>query len=404
MALEGYEHRGFMGGGNSGVEDDLYARILALGQGTERSLLISLDLCEMTIDLAETFRRNLASETRIPRENIVIYATHTHSGPVLDMNWGARELKGAARIDQISALESYIRKLQGILATLCNQALNSLFPARFYESRHLARLGFNRRCRQPGGGVRMMYSLWENPGVEPSGPYDEDIPTLSIIRDYPDAVDSYLCPAGPQRIVLLNPSFHPVVLGQDSRLVSADYPGAAIRSIEEYLGQGTKGFFVLGASGDTHPNLSTQTNPLAVKIMGQALGAGVVSSLACRRELVMDFWWTGEKEILLGKSGSGSSMHVNVAVRGEMAFVNVSAECFTIFGQNVKNASPFPLTIVGTLANGSTGYIPSSEAFGEGDYEVVNALKSDIEAGTLDTLERLTLEMLVEAHQQFLRR
>jgi hypothetical protein len=42
-------------------------------------------------------------------------------------------------------------------------------------------------------------------------------------------------------------------------------------------------------------------------------------------------------------------------------------------GIAIKKASPFPLTIVGELANGSIGYVPNRKAYAEGAYEVISA-------------------------------
>jgi hypothetical protein len=54
---------------------------------------------------------------------------------------------------------------------------------------------------------------------------------------------------------------------------------------------------------------------------------------------------------------------------GDVAIVGFPVELFTAFGRRMKAASPFPGTIVATLANGWHGYAPTLEAFDRGGYE-----------------------------------
>ena len=60
-----------------------------------------------------------------------------------------------------------------------------------------------------------------------------------------------------------------------------------------------------------------------------------------------------------------------IALGDQLAFVGFPGEMFTQFGLNVKQDSPFPLTITAELANGALGYIPNRQAYPEGAYEVV---------------------------------
>jgi hypothetical protein len=61
-----------------------------------------------------------------------------------------------------------------------------------------------------------------------------------------------------------------------------------------------------------------------------------------------------------------------IALGDQLAFVGFPGEMFTQFGLNVKQDSPFPLTITAELANGALGYIPNRQAYPEGAYEVVS--------------------------------
>lgn len=60
---------------------------------------------------------------------------------------------------------------------------------------------------------------------------------------------------------------------------------------------------------------------------------------------------------------------VQVIVIGDVALVGYPAEYFVEFGLQTKAGSPFANTLVGELANGWHGYVPTAEAFAHGGYE-----------------------------------
>lgn len=62
-----------------------------------------------------------------------------------------------------------------------------------------------------------------------------------------------------------------------------------------------------------------------------------------------------------------------IALGRDVAWVALPGEIFVELGLAIKKASPFPQTIVAELANGSLGYIPTRQAYAQGNYEVVSA-------------------------------
>lgn len=400
ISLEGYEHRGTTGAGNAGVRDHLYVKVLALNSGADRALLISLDVCEFVPGLGDRFVAAVAERTGIEPEHVIVAATHTHSGPVLDSVWGARDLPEAAHELHGRALEQYVTNLVETVATTAAEACAAMSPGRVSGAHHQAVLGYNRRA-SCGGATDMLMSLWQHPETQPDGRYDPDIPVLLFERVPDDHLDSYLHPIGPQRIVLINPAFHPVVLGQHSRLVSGDYPGAACRFIEENLGDRTKAMFFLGASGDSHPFLATQTNARAVDIMGTAVGAGVLATLAgrTRADVTAPGIYVRTENMEVSADG-GDPVRLHIIAFGSVAWVAISAELFTVFGMNVKRNSPFTFTFIVSLAGGSVWYLPSRDAFEDGGYEIEIATDRGIVPGTLELLERRVLDLLAEADSQ----
>jgi hypothetical protein len=57
----------------------------------------------------------------------------------------------------------------------------------------------------------------------------------------------------------------------------------------------------------------------------------------------------------------------------ELAWVSLPGEIFVQLGLAIKDGSPFKVTSVHELANGSIGYIPTRQAYPQGNYEVISA-------------------------------
>jgi hypothetical protein len=64
-------------------------------------------------------------------------------------------------------------------------------------------------------------------------------------------------------------------------------------------------------------------------------------------------------------------------------------------GLDVKNASPFPQTIVAELAHDMIDYIPNRKAYAEGAYEVVN---SRCQPGAGEMLVDAATRLLIESY------
>ena len=61
--------------------DNLLASGLCLDDGTNRILVVSLDLLGMDYDSIKRVRRSLSAITGTPEEGILVSCTHTHQGP-----------------------------------------------------------------------------------------------------------------------------------------------------------------------------------------------------------------------------------------------------------------------------------------------------------------------------------
>jgi hypothetical protein len=87
-------------------------------------------------------------------------------------------------------------------------------------------------------------------------------------------------------------------------------------------------------------------------------------------------------------------VEIQAIALGDVALVAFPVELFTAFGERLKAESPFPRTVVATLANGWHGYAPTLEAFARGGYEPRFAYPSRLVPEAGDMMTDAALELL----------
>jgi hypothetical protein len=83
-----------------------------------------------------------------------------------------------------------------------------------------------------------------------------------------------------------------------------------------------------------------------------------------------------------------------IALGDQVAWVGLPGEIFVELGRAIKLASPFPYTVISTLANGTVGYVPDRKAYPQGNYEVVSARMAE---GSGEMLVETATRLLVSA-------
>lgn len=201
--LAGYSRRSSF---STGIHDHLNARILLLDDGTTRGGMVSCDLIGVLPDTTASIR-DAARKLGFPGENIMVCAFHTHSGPVPDLGYGRMGI--------------WMKEMSSMICRSLPRAASRLAEAGLaYGSCMMEGLTINRRRPK-------------------DGPVD---PELVAVR--------WRSSDG-RMTHLLNYSCHAVVLGPDNYLISADYPGYAMRGIERETG-GTC-LFTNGTCGNINP-------------------------------------------------------------------------------------------------------------------------------------------------------
>ncbi len=189
------------------VLDDLKARALYLDDQAVRLVIISCDLLGFSVSAADKIRSQVGAKIGIPIQNILLTCTHTHSGPA------TAALAGLGKVNH-----DYVRRLPRAIGGAAELAARSAAPTELgWSEEAVEPIGFNRRRRS----------------------FEEIDPWLKVL----------VFRQRRRRLFLLNYACHPVTLGPNKE-VSADWPGALVREIEN---SGDRGLFIQGFCGDIDP-------------------------------------------------------------------------------------------------------------------------------------------------------
>jgi len=371
-----------------GVHDSLYARAIAVaGSNGVKAAILSVDICNLKKEAVDMMREYIASKTDIEPGNIMIHATHTHSGP-------------RSYLEAPEAM-NYLRKAADAVI-LANDRMKPTVISAGRTEEHEA--SYVRRLKYSDGKTRM---VWENLDpekvVEVLGTKDPELITLSFEQD------------GKTVGFIVNFGCHATNLTGSNWLYSADYPGYIAEALKKVKGDDFIPIFLNGCCGNvTQVNykLGFIDTYAECQRMGYLLGLDALSTMKdeevtggniveVTREMVPikrmtitdeQLQWAEALKKKIDKEGMPplqqdgipdasyalrwiemrknqniiDSLEVMVIRMGDIAFVGLPGEIFAEFGMDIKSNSPFKNTIVMGLANDSRAYFPTRDAFTQG--------------------------------------
>ncbi|MBN1542386.1 neutral/alkaline non-lysosomal ceramidase N-terminal domain-containing protein [candidate division KSB1 bacterium] len=407
---------------STGVHDPLQSSALYLDDGHTRLLFIANDVIFVSKALCWRVRRRIGDKTGIPEEQILISATHTHSGPVT-VDYISNENDSVvppADPDYLAFLENRMVKAALHAVRTCEPAVIGMGLA------DSSGIGGNRHA--------------------PDGAADPQVPVL-LVRSL-QRTKNIAC--------LVVCSMHPTVLHEDSTLISADFPGAARTILQNrLLGDDCPVLHHTGPAGNQSPRHVTRGNTFAE---ADRLGAILVDSvmaalrkmtfieyieLGCRTRLIdlppkrfptpkaalqaMEKaadrlqnlrlakaspqeirtaecdWFGSEETLTLARAAATNRLEaayrsclpaeIQIFQIGSWNLVAWPGEILTEYALALKQKAKN--TFVVSLANGELqGYIATPEAAASGSYESANALFAP-ESGQI--LVKETLELLLNS-------
>jgi neutral ceramidase len=376
---------------SQGVHDPLWAKALVISDGREKVALVIADLVGIDSNSIEEVRTKTAELTDIAPDRVIIGATHTHSGPVVFS-------EGHLGRGEPSYKANLVQNLSGAVFS----ANQNLEPVDLWVGES--------ECRTVGKNRR-----------KAGGPTD---PQLLVLR-FEGAKGT--------KALMVNYACHPVVLGPDNLLISADYP-YYLRSTLESLYPGAQIMFTNGAAGVINTGHSASSSIIGAAasaqskrtfsearrlgriLAGQALEASEnavkqdhvtirfkrqqtklllepVPTVSEYEKLIL-YWEAQAQESKGNQNGylkaltrikwatemrdlriSGKIMgHITAEISalaiGDLELATLPGEFFHELGLKLKRArSPKKVVVLG-YTNGKIGYVPDAPAYDEGGYEV----------------------------------
>ncbi|MFD2080021.1 Neutral/alkaline non-lysosomal ceramidase, N-terminal [Actinopolymorpha cephalotaxi] len=314
----------------TGTHDPLTVRAVTV----DGTAVVTVDACGLHEDTCQRVRERLRVGDLT---EVVVAATHTHGGPaVVPGRLGGPVDPG------------HLRLLEDACVDAVRTAVRGARPS------------------------RLRFGTGADPGVasnrrRPEGPTDPALPVLVWTDE-----------AGATVAVVTAYACHPVVLGADNTLWTADYPGVVRRQLE-LAHPGAVAVFLTGCCGDTNTGHSAYASTLqaadsrtyaACERAGTAIAQAVLDT---RTRAVEGPVGARSAEVGVERlDGSTWTARVSVLDWSGVRLVALPGEPFAATALALRAAAPEPLLVFG-YADGCPGYFPTREEYAFGGYEVEEA-------------------------------
>jgi neutral ceramidase len=340
----------------TGIHDPLYAKALVLYDSTTKLAIVSVDTANIYNDYAgrgTNLVRSLVRSGGSDIENIILVATHTHSGPFVQFWPSDMERK---------------------IANAIIQAASNLVPAKIGVGRGSVDEAFNRRWVRPDGTVWVVFT---NPTRDPKygGLIDREVGVIAVKKF-----------DGTPLATLVNYGAHAVTWPTNNSLISADYPGVTAQVVESNP-NGGQCMFLQGAEGDVDPYATWQGYTSAI---GTNLGNEVMRVMGLITEYdanpVLSFhtqYITLDTRDHYFREQPSTSAEISTVLLGnKIALAAFPGEMFSESSFYLKKYSLIENTFLLSLCNDSMGYFPPIHACVEGGYGTTTAGNMVTEIGS----------------------
>ena len=371
----------------NGVRDPIRAGVLVLANEHTQAAIVTLDLISASSEMVAALRDVIAQKTEMPRENILVAASHNHSGP----GW-SRE-------------SAWSREMVAKIGAATAAAVKEMRPVTIGYGED--RIDFNINRRQVINGRAVVR-------LNPDGPCDHRVKVLRF--DDGRSLEPMS--------VLMHAVCHPCVFTWGDKhtpphpngfpKISADFPGEAQTFVEMVYGSKTSAMFLQGCAGDIRPNLPGVPyrcgDEADIKWTGRSLGCAVVRAadrsvireeLAKRKTIYLLKCATSVIQLPGKKEKLACEMQ---ALRiGDFLLLTIPGEPMVEYGFQIeKRIADRAIPIVIGYANGHLGYICTHESYKSGGYEPnMSPLLPEAKELILDEAGRLADKVLADVFESF---
>jgi neutral ceramidase len=354
---------------SEGVNDKIYHRIVMMDDGVTQFVLISSDLALVAPSEYDKVAARVQKELKINPVNIWWTFTHTHSAPEV----------GPPGLPVVFLGERYQHDFDKVYTEMVEQKLidgiaearKKLAPAKLGTGWGFASANINRRAKLADGRVTL--------GMNPDGPVDRRIGLIRLEKE-----------DGSLMTVIANYAMHGTVFAAITE-ISADGPGIVAEYVEEKLG--VPMLYINGAAGNIAPLYSQLDAPNGKRVIQQfkvMLGDKIIkankdilamssdiklrsSALIVETPRKAGMGWTDDMLTYTRTTKEGVNL-VKLPVRflkinEDVAIWSAPLELFCEISNEIRDRSPFPVTMYFGYGNGWLGYLLTEKEYAQGGYE-----------------------------------
>lgn len=398
------------------IRDDLYAKAMVLSDGTTTIAVVSADLLYTPLeDITNPVRALVSEKTGIPEKNIMVCATHTHSGPEV---FTRSKIPSEGRLPASQIDQSYCRVLVSKIADSVLIAHRNMQEVRIGTATgSLPDVHYNRRPIAANGQAKMAFTLPETTAATrrlETGSDGRIRPLFAVpagegpleFGPIDPAVLAFRVESIDGRVVgsLIGFGCHPVCIYPFlSTTISADYPALATGVVEHV--EGGTSLFLLGLAGNAVP-LRRDVKPC--EQLGKALGGEALRRLQMIATMGDATLKAVTREVTLplkpvSPSGdpneNAKPTHITTEIQvlrlGDACLLGLPGEVLVEVGLAIKEKADLENLFIVTLANDAIGYVCHRQAYGQAGYEPVSGTL--LAQGAAEILAEQSLSLIEEA-------
>lgn len=337
-----------------GVLDDIYATAVAISDGDDTAVLITLDLLELARKDNDIIRDMISETCGINRDAIYVHSIHSHSTP--EISGHMYEPDGA----YVDYFYKRVRDAAGFAISDMKEAKVYIATGEVtdgaYVRRYILKDGTGKTNPPPDAEVL-------SPETEP----DKTVQLVKIERE------------GGHDVAIVNFAAHPCTCS--GKRITADFIHFVRLTLEEALrdeadGRGCKVAYFSGALGDAVATPHRNKRELGYtysRHIGRCVAAAVLSVYTYAESAETDklFYKIEEVEIpSFKKTGEPYRLLLSCIGIGDIGFIGFPGEPYTEIGRRVKAGSAFKMTVPTCNTNDWRSYIPMEYSYPFGGYGV----------------------------------
>lgn len=345
--------------------DPLFSRVLII-EANQAFVFISLDLTSLQDYAITAIKERIIQIYNVSFDHIFIGVTHTFSAP---HTRSLQTLKQASESIQ-EKNQTYLRILVEAVAQGVQKAKESIQPVCIEYQFVQEDCNVNRDIE-----LREGYWLGQNPEAYSNN----TVPIVKLLTD-----------SGKILSIIYSIDVQSSIVNQlDRAAISGDLIGSISQKIERAYE--CIALFMLGAAADQAPRVSEFSED-ALEELASKVASDMIVQLKNNGTRLKGVFYL--KKLMITVKGQvmpdmrklkpirtyhfapsiDREVEVSVLTCNELAMVMMKPEITSVIGDQIKEQSPYPITLVATMVNGGQKYMADAESYQNFTYEAMNSM------------------------------